>query len=70
MSKKWGIFWKVQIFPANRRQQLPGHKLTQKGGGAKASDLQKESMSAAQSKIQLSLFYKGQLRVSKNKGRT
>lgn len=45
-------------FPANRRQQLSGHKPTQKGGGEKAGDLQKESMSEAQTKIQLSLFYK------------
>lgn len=40
-------------FPANRRQQLSGHKPTQKGGGTKGGDLQKKSMSEAQSKIQL-----------------
>lgn len=46
-------------FPANRRQQLSGHKFTQRGGGAKGGDLQKKNMPEAQSKIQqLSVFYK------------
>lgn len=54
MSKKWGILQKVNCLQTGGSScQVTS---PQRGGGAKAGDLQKGSMPEAQSKIQLPLF--------------